>query len=1270
MSLNVLRNGLAFVVGFVCSTALAGTATWTNFAANTPDTAYSWNDPGNWQDGYVGGTDPSDIVTIEPSETIYIKTPSAGVLVNRVMASANSYGAKARIIGDGSITVKSVAGSGARWGTLAQTYCDVVFPSTETSRPEIPRACFCGRVRNEYSSYIVGSSGTIEFRFDRYAESAGETRNGDLSSIGQFGVGSTPLWFYAPVGADAVVGTWRLKSGSRYAHRVSSSAHALAVGTTVSAAGHLPVGTFLRRVFDNATIELSEPAETSGETEDVTLEFAAFTPDFNVKFPDVYTQHGNSLTCYFVKTREQDSARVEFGEFFVRGVVGAGNLNFGHENDTAEQGTLVFRKVSGTGTFAQFNLRNTHFELGGGGDTGVTEFPANRPWTSPQVRTSRVTVTNNITGIVNVLTNFNGTIVKDGGGILKIGLGEASNRGSFTVEGGTLEIKRNATVVDGETLALNRLVLKSGTTLVLPEGGLTVAEFAPEAGATLAGAGELTVLDASNLKSGALGTILYPGAATVRFADKASVQVGEPAAQVFGHPAFWVDALRTDTITTNSAGGVTRWNDCRAGEPMFCTNVASAYPTLHCDSKAKMFNYVKIARVSTATKLEETQTLVWSQPIRGIKAVFLVTDPSDGGGVILGRTTARCPNSWYGSAGGPYYRGTTTHTITKPLAERDSSTPCVVNGRFFVNGVEVRGDASNGFEMYKRSGYSTFAYPQLVEHHVNTNYQAGAGSYELVCDAFGVCYSQPHADLGYHNGSMRICEYVIYTNSLSHTERLQTAQYLMRKWFGRNVYWRASDTNDTVDVSGAPVTVCVDEGGDSSIAAISSGSLAKEGGGTVHVDGMNVSSLDIRGGEVKVSSRSAYSELPHDTWLHMDASDRVAITFVEGNAKRIQKWADADGYGRTLVNTRPIRSDLANWASISNNAANGLSMVDIGPVYSYKSAGLTLADEDGNTYPSTGAGLDNNYEPPPLKTIFFVYDSARGGGTLMGGMGADWPGKGVLHDFTPTASPDLTTPIFYIDPSHWGNHVTSLKYGFGTLSNAYENGEALFRRNGEEINPFTTGFLHGLERVTFQWDGAKRTDTFGTFGDSMSGDKYTGNQWGGLMFGEIICYPRMLSADEIARVEAYLARKWSGIETPGYGAAKAGVLSVASGSTLTVLGLPFETASLSGEGTLVGDVRVTSGGELVVPVASDGSLGSGLVVSGNADFSSAGTVVLSGHGASLPAGTYLLLTADSITPPSEWTVTGGRRSSEYSILLEGGSIYLKVTKPGMILLVM
>ena len=343
--------------------------------------------------------------------------------------------------------------------------------------------------------------------------------------------------------------------------------------------------------------------------------------------------------------------------------------------------------------------------------------------------------------------------------------------------------------------------------------------------------------------------------------------------------------------------------------------------------------------------------------------------------------------------------------------------------------------------------------------------------------------------------------------------------------------------------------------------------------------------------------------------------------------------------GRTAI-------DLGEFLSRGNGTSDGLIM--------YRADG-TLVSEDVN------GGLEAKYTPVPMQTMFFVYDSSAGGGPIFGGVGADWPGKGVPHHYN---SGDNDTPIFYAN-SYLGN----AKYDISTLSNELAAGNATFRRNGQQIQPFEEKFLKGVERVTFQYNTGYRQgrcgDTFGTYGNSYSAGDYCG----GLKYGEIILYPRMLSPSEVARVEAYLARKWSGIETPGYGAAKADVLSVASGATLTVLGLPFETASLSGDGTLVGDVKVTSGGDLVVPVASDGSVGSGLVVSGNADFSSAGTVVLSGHGASLPAGTYLLLTAGSITPPSGWTVSGGRRGREYSVSLVGSSIYLTVTKPGMSMLI-
>ena len=57
------------VVALGAGTAFA--ARWTNFTANTPDTAYLWSDPSNWQDGAVGGE--GDSITNAPSAKIYVR---------------------------------------------------------------------------------------------------------------------------------------------------------------------------------------------------------------------------------------------------------------------------------------------------------------------------------------------------------------------------------------------------------------------------------------------------------------------------------------------------------------------------------------------------------------------------------------------------------------------------------------------------------------------------------------------------------------------------------------------------------------------------------------------------------------------------------------------------------------------------------------------------------------------------------------------------------------------------------------------------------------------------------------------------------------------------------------------------------------------------------------------------------------------------------------------------------------------------------------------
>ena len=1239
--------------------ALAATAEWINNTANTPDTAYDWDTPSNWKGGYVGGTDASDQVTIAPTAKVYIKVPDSGVLVNKLLGGASAD--KAFLLG-GNIYVssynKTVRGE---YSSAAWMYGSVVVPSEEnwTSAYLSGNFAFCSQLR--YMNSNVGyrpviSSGTNRWRLDMFADAAGEDRTLDAVVGGNFGLGSGTLVVHAPVGAAAVSGTWRLTSGSPYAYRVSSTAHALAVGTTVTSSGNLPAGTFLKRVFDNATIELSEVASTSGNA---TLEFDAFTPNCTVKFATFY-QQGSYGQFFASKTREQDVHRVEFNDYYMSGssLTYPGHVWFGENNNGIPSGTFVFHKITvpSNTNWEYFNLRHVGIEFAGAGNTGVTEVPSNCPVTQETKVTSTITVTNNITGIINVFTNFQGTVIKDGGGTLRIGFGEASNAGSLVVAGGTLQIVRNATVGEGATLSVDTLAISNGATFMAPEGGMTVKKLVVEPGATLAGPNGVRVVGERGVTGDEIRTISCPDGAKVCVAFSVSTNLTQfttPTAQVVGHPAFWLDASMPETVTTNSTGGVTRWNDCRVGEPMFCTNVASAFPTYVCGDSMRT-KYVKIAKVSGVSEIKDTQMLVWSEPIYDVKAVFLVQDPVDGGGEILGRTSARLPwRSYYGSQGGPFYRGRAWYNA---LVNKSDSTPCVLNGRFFVDGVEVCGytDGFCGPQL------------QLVEFHVNTNFYArpAVSRRELACDAFGFGYEQPHSDIS-NRGGMRIAEYIIYTNTLTHVERLKTAQYLMRKWLGRNVYCSVADNLDTFNVDGTDSVVDVEEGNMASYSTLNSGSLVKDGDGLLYVDGMSGGSLVVNAGETLVTSRTRDSEVPHDAVIHVDAADASTITKYD-NTDKIKIWMDVNGTGKSL---RPVHHLSASSGSSVNgfvreNAINGKPAIDLGTMSNaVTSEGLALCDAAGNFPPTRNLGNTGGWEGDTVQTAFFVYDSYAGGGCLLGGIGSQWPAKGMPHVYSSTGE----KPIFYTISDFWTGG-----YNLQALSNACNNGIMTFKRNGEYIHPFEANFLNDVEISTFQYPASSSNTNPRRFDFiASSQDGYDiGSYRGGFKFGEIIIYSRKLSAVEVSRVEAYLSNKWSGETTPGYGAATADALSVASGATLKVLGFPFETAALSGAGTIDGDVKVTSGGAVVLNVASDGSFDSGMTVTGTADFSASGEIALTGNAAKLAVGKYLLVSAGEISPASGWTVTGGRPGMKYTVSVEGNSLYLTVQKPGLSIIVL
>ncbi|MBQ5794809.1 MAG: hypothetical protein IIW14_02320, partial [Kiritimatiellae bacterium] len=652
-----------------------------SFVGNTPDTAYDWKEGKYWDIG----TEPADgcYFWIYPNtdSSVYIKTTDV---------SAQTFFAKycTRFLGDVTVAAAMVDGSmkGGAFYSSGWHYGDVIFPegshSTSVSGPT-----FCGLVRKYGTKTLNVTSGSVNFRFDRYARSASNIRTGDLDGLPNFYVGNGTISFYAPAAADATSGVWRLKAGSPYAYRVSSSAHPLAAGAAVTAVQALGEGTFLKHIFDDATIELSAPALSSG---DFTLEFAAFKPEFKATFPtkvDVVggTGSGGVYLCAY-RGQGADAACVSF-ENGLNFAGDKGEISFGSDSNTLLPATILLGPLTGDCSGGAIYLRNADLAFVDGVSFDA-KHPVKMPVGDKGGYTATLSVTDGQSVSIASLGDFCGMIVKSGEGRLSVGMDDAANAGSFKVDGGSLEIIANASAGSG-AIALKSLELAAGTSLIVPENGLTVETLAAEGTVTVSG-GKITVLSKSDCD---FRNIIFLDGAVVEVpvaSDKGSLALDVGAGSVVGHPAFWLDASREDTIEYETGDDgvnyVTRWNDCREGEPMFCTNLVLR-PTF-LNGTAMSEKYVRIAPCREATDYKDTQILVWNVPIRDIRAVFLVQDPTEGGGCLLGRCSWRVDSKATNSEwGGPYYRGN-YWSMSSAIVWDGASAKAVEYGRFFLNGRE------------------------------------------------------------------------------------------------------------------------------------------------------------------------------------------------------------------------------------------------------------------------------------------------------------------------------------------------------------------------------------------------------------------------------------------------------------------------------------------------------------------------------------------------------------------------------------------------------
>ena len=839
LGMNIGKTVVFFSIAAVSHFLAAETATWIATGANTPDTAYLWSDAANWQDGKVGGAG-DDIVL--PNESVYIRVPDSGITVRRLQNLSST----AYVIG-GDIRLLS-AGEGteaerrAILETEARIHCDIVIPEEETLNPYFKGISangsgyhLCGRIRNESSSgvYPEVTDGSVSHHFCYFANVGGATRTEDMVSEGPFGINGGAAFFIAPEGGDAASGSWKLTAGSPYATRQSAS-HRLAVGTAV-AGGGLPEGTFLKRVFNDATIELSEPAPADGT---VQLSFAAMTTDFTLTLGSRFLMHGNYCNLFFYKSRNANKARLEINDFNTLSKFKTIEAYLGN-NGTTPCGTFVFHTVSGGGVFKFIDIRHAHLEFAGD-ETGVTAFSDNQPFTMKDKQSALMTVTNNITGVISVLSNFHGTITKDGAGQLQVGLGKDIAEGSLVVEGGVLKLTRKIPAEAG-ALAIASLTIKAGATVELPEGGLSVSNLVLEDGAVLRGDATLTVLDGTDrveadprrltcmdgarvayalLASGgetvaagsaALGAYVKDGEGTVRLdglaAETLAVHAGtvtvaklDRASAVPAGAWLHVDATDESSIVLTNAKSyaVHSWSDVNGtgrqlrsirqqrdttstGWPLYKPS-STTINNLPCidlgkrqtGSSAGLVVFEPDGKISPGQ--DKNYSVMEAPPLR---TSFLVYDSTDGGGALMGGVGGECyakgiPHRFHFQASGE--TAAALHTV--PIC----GDPTLTAYNNLIHTKAISNACVNGTGIFLRDGERInpcTAYFKQGPERMALRYPSG-----LKCAVFGAYGGS--GIRGDYFGGLKYGEIICFERSLTDYEFRFIDAYLAKKWFNRD----------------------------------------------------------------------------------------------------------------------------------------------------------------------------------------------------------------------------------------------------------------------------------------------------------------------------------------------------------------------------------------------------------------------------------------------------------------------------------------------------
>jgi len=1182
------------VLGMVCvgvltfARAATTDAVWNYASTGTTITnAADWFNAGNWSGGTVADSAAYSAVLTNAVGPRYIKinTPLTLGGISGTWSGTNV----SVIVSDHPLTIDN-AGVTYHFG-LGCFFTDITTPN---STGPLNSGLYCGTISAPTRITLAG--GDSYHRLDWYAKSSDPVRTNDIVTPLLYR-GSAGWRVCGPKGSAAVEGTWRVTAGSPYVFR-TGAAHTIAAGTTVTSGDVFPAGTFVKRVFSDSSIELSAAASAETESGEKTLSFAAFTPHTVYQLDELrMVAYGNSRMS-FMKHAEEDDFRVE-----VKSLTAAGTaFHYMFWPDVSDVSMKPARTVihNADGTFAphlNMALGTCHLEFAETGTQGaVSGLPRSHVCfnsLSPSA-TARFTVTNNISAVIGNFTNWTGTVTKDGAGTLTIAATNllAKNTGSLVVREGTLALAAGSWV--------KSVAVSNGATLKI-DGALAPDQVILAPGATVEGPGTLAVPSV-----GLISGVRFTNGAFVRLPHAGEVFYEPPATNVVGTPAFWVDASRADTITFKDGDGVTvsRIDDVRGAAYGFATNAVNC-PTLVKDESGNP-HHIKFTRfVNGSMDISSCDDLVWDKVITNIRTVFLVQDTTDGGGQFLGKTDRI-------SGTGDYMRPAENGSIyTRPIVHTDAGRQKVWGGVFYING--DRWNTADGYP-YRGGGNSRFRDDGVSAvwwtPHVDSAHPTG----DTAADAFSF-NSSATGRSGFH----RVCECIVYTNTVTEAERLAITGHLMKKWLNCEVnYRRAFGTNSVLAAldTGSLPGIEVAAGETAYVGEIADGQdFVKSGGGMLCVDDYANpnGSLRVSGGVLSLKSDAVtLGDIPEGAYFHVDASkpDSFTTNILPSGATRISKWKDRRGDGYPYAYVRNGAS--TNYATLKMDALNGKPAVDFGPHLSSP----------------TFSWADISYTPALefascayLHSAFLVYGSAKGGGSIIGSTqsGTHGPYGGYGIHRIPGGGGDWRTPMVT-------NYYASAFY------NLFLPGGMRTKLNGNDVNAAQTGLSGSWDLISLV-----SYETFGSGG--FSSNNYN-KDVGGQEIGEAIFYRTGLSRESATKVEAYLAKKWFNRETPGFRAAAASNLTVEAGATLTLVGnQPITVKSFSGGGTVSGSVALAANAVLEVTVKPDGSVDT-LTVTGSLDLSNGGAVRLVGEVANLAIGRHVLVRCDSITAAEagNWTI--------------------------------